>query len=106
MNNTFYTDLNPELITELDSYINSNKPSIISPALSNYQLTTVSENLKIIKQKNQPGYIYAGDYAGGYHHLNYYRHSNGNIYIINFYLQEFDCYYTLDLWSKINIRDN
>lgn len=100
MNSTLYTNLDSALISELDNYIDSNEPSTPAPPLSYSQINTVTENLEIIKQQKQPGYIYAGDYASGYNYMNYYKHSNGNIYIMKFYLQEFDCYYRLDEWSK------
>lgn len=99
MNSELYSELSPELISKLDSYIDNNKPSSPS-ALSNYQIPISITNLETIKNSNEPSYIYAGDFSSGYYHCNYYRHSNGNIYVMNFYMQKFEQYYLLEEWEK------
>ena len=100
MNSELYTDLNPELISKLDSYIDTNNPSDNASALSNYQIPISITNLETIKKSNKPSYIYAGDFSSGYYHCNYYKHSNGNIYVMNFYMQKFEHYYLLEEWEK------
>ena len=100
MNSELYTDLNPELISKLDSYIDTNNPSDNVSALSNYQIPISITNLETIKNSNQPSYIYAGDFSSEYYHCNYYKHSNGNIYVMNFYMQKFEHYYLLEEWEK------
>lgn len=100
MNSELYTDLNPELISKLDSYIDTNNPSDNVSALSNYQIPISITNLETIKNSNQPSYIYAGDFSSKYYHCNYYKHSNGNIYVMNFYMQKFEHYYLLEEWEK------
>lgn len=100
MNSEMYTDLTPEVNSKLDSYIDTNNPSDNAGALSNYQIPISITNLETIKNSNQPSYIYAGDFNSGYYHCNYYRHSNGNIYVMSFYLQDFNEYYLLEKWEK------
>ncbi len=100
MNSQLYTDLNPELISKLESYIDTNNPSDNVSALSNFQIPISITNLETIKNSNQPSYIYAGDFSSGYYHCNYYKHSNGNIYVMNFYMQKFEEYYLLEEWEK------
>jgi hypothetical protein len=100
MNSQLYTDLNPELISKLESYIDTNNPSDNVSALSNFQIPISIINLETIKNSNQPSYIYAGDFSSGYYHCNYYKHSNGNIYVMNFYMQKFEHYYLLEEWEK------
>ena len=100
MNSELYTDLNPELISKLESYIDNNPPSKNVSALSNFQIPISIINLETIKNSNQPSYIYAGDFSSGYYHCNYYKHSNGNIYVMNFYIQKFEHYYLLEEWEK------
>ena len=100
MNTELYTDLNPELISKLESYIDTNNPSDNVSALSNYQIPIAITNLEIIQNTNKPSYIYAGNVSSGYYHCNYYKHSNGNIYVMSFYLQEFEEYYLLENWEK------
>jgi len=102
MNSELYSDLTPELISKLDSYINSNTPIPLShiSTLSNHKMDISIANLETIKHSNQPSYIYAGDFTGGYNHCNYYRHSNGNIYVMNFYVQKFQEYYLLEDWQS------
>ena len=100
MNSELYSNLSTEIISKLDSYIDNNPPSTNISALSNYQIPISISNLETIKNSNQTSYIYAGDFSGGYYYCNYYRHSNGNIYVMNFYLQEFEEYYLLEEWEK------
>ena len=100
MNSELYTDLTPELISKLDSYIDNNKPKKYVSCLSNYQMPISINNLQTIKNVDQPSYIYAGDFTGGYYHCNYYKHTNGNIYVMNFYLQKFEDYYLLQDWES------
>jgi hypothetical protein len=104
MNSELYSDLKPEQISELDSYIDNNKPSSNPSCLSNAQMPISISNLETIKNSNQPSYIYAGDFSSGYYHCNYYKHSNGNIYVMNFYMQQFEHYYLLEEWEKQLIR--
>ena len=100
MNSEMYTDLTPGVISKLDSYINTNNPSDNVSALSNYQIPISISNLETIKNSNEPSYIYAGDFSSGYYHCKYYKHSNGNIYVMSFYLQDFNEYYLLEKWEK------
>ena len=100
MNSELYSDLKPEQISELDSYIDNNKPSSNPSCLSNAQMPISISNLETIKNSNQPSYIYAGDFSSGYYHCNYYKHTNGNIYVMNFYMQQFEHYYLLEEWEK------
>jgi len=100
MSNTLYFDLEPELISKLDSYINDNKSKSYVSCLSNNQIPISISNLEIIKKSENPSYIYAGDFSGGYYHCNYYKHTNGNIYVMNFYLQKFEEYYLLEDWER------
>lgn len=102
MNNKLNSDLEPELISKLDSYINDNKSKSYESFLSNYQIETSFNNLEIIKKSENPSYIYAGDFSAGYYHCNYYKHTNGNIYVMNFYLQNFEEYYLLEDCSWFN----
>ena len=99
MSTELYSDLKPDLISKLDSYIDNNKPSKPS-CLSNHQIPISISNLETIKKTNEPSYIYAGDFSSGYYYCNYYRHSNGNIYVMNFYMQNFEQYYLLEEWEK------
>jgi hypothetical protein len=100
MSDTLYFDLEQELISKLDSYINDNKSKSHVSCLSNNQIPTSFSNLEIIKKSEKPSYIYAGDFSGGYYHCNYYKHTNGNIYVMNFYLQNFEEYYLLEDWER------
>lgn len=100
MNSELYSNLSTEIISKLDSYIDNNPPSTNISALSNYQIPISISNLETIKKTNEPSYIYAGDFSSGYYHCNYYRHSNGNIYVMNFYMQKFEQYYLLEEWEK------
>ena len=100
MNSELYTDLTPELIYKLDSYIDNNKPKKYVSCLSNYQMPISINNLQTIKNVDQHSYIYAGDFTGGYYHCNYYKHTNGNIYVMNFYLQKFEDYNLLQDWES------
>lgn len=104
MSTELYSDLKPEQISELDSYIDNNKPSPNPSCLSNAQMPISIANLESIKKCNEPSYIYAGDFTGGYYYCNYYKHSNGNIYVMNFYMQKFEEYYLLEDWEKQLIR--
>ena len=100
MNSELYSNLTPELISKLDSFIDDNFPSTNVCDLSYYKIPTSISNFEIIKKSDKPCYIYAGDFSIGYYYCNYYRHSNGNIYVINFYMQKFKEYYLLDTWKK------
>ena len=102
MNNKLNSDLEPELISKLDSYINDNNPKKCVYFLSNQQIPISLSNLEIIKKSEKPSYIYAGDFSGGYYHFNYYKHTNGNIYVMNFYIQKFEEYYLLEDCSWFN----
>jgi hypothetical protein len=104
MSTELYSDLKPEQISELDSYIDNNKPSPNPSCLSNAQMPISISNLENIKKLNQPSYIYAGDFTDGYYYCIYYKHSNGNIYVIQYYLRKFDEYYLLEEWEKQLIR--
>jgi hypothetical protein len=95
-----YCDLEETLISKLDSYINENEPKKYVSCLSNQQIPISLSNLEIIKKSEKPSYIYAGDFSCGYYHCNYYKHTNGNIYVMNFYLQKFEEYYLLEDWER------
>ena len=69
MNSELYTDLTPELISKLDSYIDNNKPKKYVSSLSNYQLPTSINNLHIIQ--NLKIIIY---YKTGNHNYKYMNH--------------------------------
>jgi hypothetical protein len=100
MNNELYSNLTLELISKLDSFIDDNIPSTNVRDLSNYKILNSISNFEIIKKSHQPSFIYAGDFSNGYYYCIYYRHSNNNIYVINFYMQKFKEYYLLDIWNK------
>jgi hypothetical protein len=97
MSSQMNTDLNPELISKLDSHIDSNKPGNRGqiPLLSNHQMPVSIANLQKVRDIGQPSFADAGEFTGGYQHCIYYKHSNGNIYVMRFWLQEFDGYYLL-----------
>ena len=97
MNSEIYTELNPDLISELDSYIKNNKPIKGNiPFLSISEMPMSITNLQKIQKIDQPSYAAAADFAGGCHHCIYYKDPNSNIYVINFYVQKFHCYYLLE----------
>ena len=96
-----YCDLEYELISKLDSYIYDNDPTKYVSFLSNQQMPISLTNLEIIKKSEKNSYIYAGDFSfSGYYPCNYYKHTNGNIYVMNFYLQKFEEYYLLEDWER------
>lgn len=100
MNEQLYKDLDKKLIEKFETFIANNKENNCGCMLSNSQVPISYKNLQTIKTIKEPCYIYAGDTAYGYNYMVYYRHTNGNIYIVNSYIQEFDSYYTLEEWEK------
>lgn len=109
--NTTKRELTDDLLTFLDEKINSGRKSDSPPALSNYQLETSRCNLNQVINDEGAIFIEAGSNCGGFNQYFYYKNKDNDIYLMDFYAQEFQNYYKItgdnNVWHKmVNITEN
>jgi hypothetical protein len=88
--------MSEELISYIDQQINTKRETKTVGALSNYQNAISKANFQKVFNNDGPAMISAGSNAGGYTQYNYYKNKNNEIYILEFYVQEFECYYKIE----------
>lgn len=93
---TTMREISEDLLTYLDNQIKTKRQSHSAPPLSNYQTATSKANFEKIVNENGPAFIDAGSNAGGYSQYYYYKNKNNEIYIVDFYVQEFESYYKIE----------
>lgn len=104
-------DIKEDGIKYLEELIATNKDTKVIPSISNYQLRATLNNLIFIKTQNEPTLIEAASNAGGFTYYYYYKAIDGTVYLLEFYMQEFRCWYNiskdnnlLQSWIEHHVR--
>ena len=87
--------LTKELKNKLDGFIEENREKEEPPCLSNYQIFGSLSNYDDVLKSDVPIFKEAGSNAGGHYAYFYYKNSENNIYIMEFYMQTYQSSYKI-----------
>lgn len=88
-------EMTPNLKTKLDGFINQEKNRINIPNISAYQVGPSLANYQDVLNSENPMFKEAGSNAGGFYAYFYYKSSDKNIYIMEFYMQNYQGSYKI-----------